>query len=191
MEKPTSLLVELGLYQIRSRRLPLENNVGFACSRFSLGKFLITPCRPVTATLDKQFSNVPSSCLGQTEFLILGKKKRKSKIKKMGQLIPLCGLLCWKGCGSVHRKMRQELQLRPLSSLRDRPVSPTVPFQSNQRGEAGSGRNDIEGAQLFPTELGRGMPGEVYWVMRPPAHPPACLSPGRAAGIMGTPRLRS
>lgn len=58
--------------------------------------------------------------------------------------------------------MRQELQLRPLLAPGGyRPVSPTVPFQSNQRGEAGSRRNDIEEAQLFPTKLGRGVPGEV------------------------------
>lgn len=104
---------------------------------------------------------MPSSCLGQTEFLILGKKKTKSKIKN-GAADSIVWPVVLKSRGSVHRKMRQELQLRPLSSLRDHPVSPTVPFQSNQRGEAGSMRNDIEGAQLFPTELGRGMPGEVY-----------------------------
>lgn len=62
----------------------------------------------------------------------------------------------------MHLKMSQELQLRPLSAPRDRPVSPTVPSQCNQRGEAGSRRSDIEEAQLFPTELGRGLPGEVY-----------------------------
>lgn len=47
------------------------------------------------------------------------------------------------------------------------PGSPTVPFQSNQRGEAGSRRNDIEEAQLVAAKLGRGMLGEVYRVMLP------------------------
>lgn len=190
MEKPTSLLVELGLYQIRSRRpsgkyrwsclLPFQSREMF--------NYTLSPCH--CHSWQTVFQCVPSSCLGQTEFLIIRKKKTKSKIKN-GAADSIVWPVVLKSRGSVHRKMRQELQLRPLSSMRDHPVSPTVPFQSNQRGEAGSRRNDIEGAQLFPTELGRGMPGEVYWVMRPPAHPPACLSPGRAAGIMGTPRLRS
>lgn len=79
------------------------------------------------------------------------------------------------------------------------PVSPTVPFPSNQRGEAGSRRSDIEGsAASFPqnwAEASRGKSIELCPASRPPARLPACpparLSPGRAAGIMGMQRLRS
>lgn len=55
--------------------------------------------------------------------------------------------------------MPWELQETPLSAQRNHPISPTVPFQSNQYREAGSRRNDIDEPQPFPTELDRGMRG--------------------------------
>lgn len=79
------------------------------------------------------------------------------------------------------------ITIKPLSPQRNHPISPTVPFPSNQYGEAGSRRDDIDEPQSFPIGPGRGMLGEVYWVMLPPP----CLSSGWAAGKMDTERLRS
>lgn len=73
------------------------------------------------------------------------------------------------------------ITINPLSPQRNQPISPTVPFPSNQYGEAGSGRHDIDEPQAFPIELGRGMLGEVYWVMLPPPPPSA----SRLAGLLG------
>lgn len=70
------------------------------------------------------------------------------------------------------------ITITPLSPQRNHPISPTVPFPSNQYGEAGSRRDDIDEPQSFPIESGEGMLGEVYWVMLPP---PA----SRWAGLLG------
>lgn len=96
---------------------------------------------------------MPCLFLGQTEFLVLITGGKQSSwfycvVWYTEKVTDLC--IEW---------MPWELQETPLSAQRNHPISPTVPFQSNQYREAGSRRNDIDEPQPFPTELDRGMRG--------------------------------
>lgn len=78
---------------------------------------------------------------------------------KRKQLILLCGPIHWKGHWSVDWMDALGITINPLSPQRNPPISPTVPFPSNQYGDGGSRRDDTDEPQFFPTEPGRGMLG--------------------------------
>lgn len=79
------------------------------------------------------------------------------------------------------------ITINSLSPQKNHPISPTVPFPSNQYGEAGSRRDDIDRPQfLSHRAVQRHAGGSLLSYTAIP-----CLSPHWAAGKMGTERLRS